>query len=132
MELSGNVLLQTLGAVLSDLQFHLHVLPDLIPPDETTLNNALSPQRGNISPFTGIEAPPPSSTCIRSHTSSFVTVFQPQCDCTVHIKALQKDMADLRPIVQRIVSEIRCTDREAAGAGKLSNFVEGDFVLVAP
>ena len=134
VERLGKELLRTLRALLSELQMRPTEWTNLIPIVQSVLNHAPSPQRGNVAPitaFTGLEPTPPVKTFIRTATSTPLTITDIQLEKSVNIHELQKRVEELHPIVQTNLDNNRKVKREAQSKGKLANFEEGDFVLVA-
>lgn len=134
VERLGKEVLRVFRSVCSELQLRPEEWTDLLPLIQSALNNAPSPQRGNVSPltaFTGSDPTPPISTFIRSSTSTPVSITDVQRERSLNIAALLSKMADLHPIVQDSVQSGRERARKAMSRGSLPNFSEGDFVLVA-
>jgi transposase InsO family protein len=134
VERLGRELLRVFRAVASELQMRLEEWPDILPLVQSVLNNAPSPSRGNVAPltaFTGQDPSPPISTFMRTETAKPVTMSQVQRERALNIEKLVAACAELHPMVQRDVQENRRRMRESRSAGKLPNFAEGDFVLVA-
>ena len=134
VERLGKELLRVSRAILSELQLQHTSWPDLVPMFQLALNNSPSPQRNNTAPltaFTRLEASPPIATFLRSATAQTVTLTQAQQERCVNISELVKRAEELHPIVQCTLTESRRRMREQHAKGKLPNFIEGDFVLVA-
>lgn len=81
--------------------------------------------------FTGLAPSTPITTFMRSDTSTPVSVNDAQIERAINIEELTASMAALRPIVQESVTENRRRAREHLSKGRLPNFSEGDYVLVA-
>lgn len=134
VERLGKELLRVLRSVCSEMQLRPEEWTDLLPLVQSALNNAPSPQRGNIPPltaFTGLNPTPPISTFIRTSTCATVALSELQRERALNISILQSKMADLHPIVQGSVQSGREKTRKTMSRGVLPKFSEGDFVLVA-
>ena len=107
---------------------------DLIPIVQSVLNNSPSPHRGNVCPFTafmGCDPTPPVLTFLRSSTTTPVTVTEAQRESALNVEELVRLCADLHQRVQSALAKHRKQSREAMSKGRLPNFTEGDYVLVA-
>ena len=134
IERLGKELLRVSRSVLSELQLSPDVWPDLLPVFQSVINNSLSPQRNNIAPitaFTGQQPSPPILTFLRSETATPITISIAQREKTLNVDSLVSFMDKLHPLIQSSLSENRRRIRDASSNGKLPNFIEGDFVLVA-
>jgi len=134
VERLGKELLRVFRAAVSELQMRFEEWPDLLPVVQSVLNNAPSPQRGNISPitaFTGMDATPPIATILRTDTATPVTVAEAQRERLFNNEALKSRLAELHPLVQNAVRTNRQQSRIAQSRGQLPNFAEGDYVLLA-
>ena len=101
---------------------------------QSALNNAPSPQRGNVAPITastGMEPSPPLATFLRTVTTKPVTLSEVQRERAINTEALTARVAELHPLVEETVRNNRQKSRDSASRGTLPNFEEGDFVLVA-
>lgn len=134
VERLGRELLRVLRSTLSELQMDHQEWPDLIPIVQSVLNNAPSPQRGNISPITafmGREPTPPIQTFLRTSTSKPVSLTELQLESMMNVEELLKLCAEIHPRVQSSLDKHRAQHRQNASRGQLPNFDEGDYVLVA-
>lgn len=134
VERLGRELLRVMRSVLSELQMPFTEWPDILPLVQSALNNSPSPQRGNISPFTafmGREPTAPIATFLRNSTTKSVTVDATKLESLMNITQLKNRVAELHPIVENTLEKNRSIGRKNASRGKLPNFTEGDFVLVA-
>ena len=134
VERLGKELIRVNRAVLSELQMRHTEWPDILPLVQSVLNNSPSPARANVSPvmaFLGREATPPIRTFLRSKTLRPVTLSEAQAERAFNVKDLIKIRDEIHPLVQQSLSSHREQSRAAASKGKLPNFEEGDFVLVA-
>lgn len=134
VERLGKELLRTFRAIVSELQMEFDEWPDLLPIVHSTLNTAPSPQRGNVSPitaFTGLKPTPPISTFVRMITGSTVDLSDMEFERISNIENLLKICSELHPTVQSSLQSNRKRARDQGSSGKLANFTEGDFVLVA-
>lgn len=130
----GRELLLVLRETLSELQMDNNEWPDLIPIVQSVLDNSPSPQRGNVFPctaFQGHEPTPPVCTFLRTGTTTPVTVSEAQLESNLNVEKLIKFCAKLHPRVNATLTKNRLQAREHASRGHLSNFEEGDYVLVA-
>jgi len=134
VERLGKELLRVFRSVVSELQMDLKEWPDLMPLVQSALNNAPSPQRGNVAPitaFTGMEPSPPIATFLRTVTTKPVTLSEVQRERAINTEALTARVAELHPLVEETVRNNRQKSRDSASRGTLPNFEEGDFVLFA-
>lgn len=134
VERLGKELMRTFRSITSELQLRPDEWPDLLPLVQSVLNNAPSPQRGNISPvtaFTGMDASPPIATFYRSITSTTISISDLQSERAFNVEALRSKIAQLHPVVQDALKSNRERIRDSRSRGSLPNFTEGDFVLVA-
>lgn len=134
VERLGKELLRIFRSVISELGMNFEEWTDLVPLVQSALNQAPAPQRGNVSPitaFTGLDPTPPVSTFLRSSTVSPITVTALQQERALNISNLLTAVAELHPTVQDTVQENRKRKRESMSKGRLPNFTEGDYVLVA-
>lgn len=134
VERLGKEMLRVFRSIVSEFQMSLDEWPDLLPVVQSALNNAPSPSRGNISPitaFVGKEPTPPIATFLRTDSVKPITVTDAQRERLINVQALKDRVAELHPLVAESVRKNRQRSREAASAGTLPNFSEGDYVLVA-
>ena len=134
MEQLGKELVRALRATVTEFQMRYEEWPDLLPLIQSALNNAPSTARDNIAPITaflGKEPTPAISTFIRTATAEPISVTDLQRERCINVRALQDRMDELHPLVQGALQSHRDNSRRAASKGRLPNFTEGDFVLVA-
>lgn len=88
--------------------FELKLCPeecrDLRPLLKSALNNAPSPQRGQVSQltaFTGLEPQPPFQIFIRTDKGADVTIKDVQEERLMKISSLKQAVADLHPVLQK-------------------------------
>lgn len=74
---------------------------------------------------------PPISNFISSSTAASVTVQDIEHERLQYVNQLQAKVAELHPVLQDALQKIRPRMREAISAGKLPNFFDGDFFLIA-
>lgn len=134
VERLGKELLRTFRAVTSELKMRPEEWVDLLPMIQSVLNNAPSPQRANVPPvkaFMGMDPTSPISTFLRTATSKPVTLTKVQEERLLNMSDLQQSVENLHPLVQETLASARDRGRKASARGKLPNFAEGDFVLMA-
>lgn len=108
--------------------------PDLLPVVQSVLNNAPSPQRGDVAPiasFTGRKPSAPVKTFLRRSSSSPVTITDVQLKLAINTEELQKFCEDIHPVVQTTLEDNSSEARRSASRGKCPNFTQGDYVLVS-
>lgn len=130
----GKEILRACRALISELQLRVDSWPDLIQIIQSVTNHSPSPQRNNIAPvsgFTGLSPSTPINTFIRSDTSALVRVNEAQIERSSNTSNLISHMEKLHPIIHDAVIENQKRAREHLSKGRLSNFSEGDYVLVA-
>jgi len=134
VERLGKEVLKVFRALVSELRMDLTEWTSLVPIVQSALNNSPSPQRGGVAPvtaFTGMKAQTPIATFMRASTGLPVTLTDAQRDRALNIAALHREVGELHPMVQQTVRTNRARHRDSASRGKLANFEEGDYVLVA-
>lgn len=134
VERLGKEILRTFRAIISELQMDFNEWPDILPMIQSILNMSPSPQRGYVSPitaFTGLKPTPPISAIVRTATSTTIEVSNIYKERLINIQALLDLCAEIHPTIQSDLQANRKRAREQASRGKLANFTEGDFVLVA-
>lgn len=127
-------LLRVFRAVTSELQMAFTEWRDILPLVQSALNNAPSPQRGNIAPITafmGREPSSPITTFLRSSIVKPITVEELQLEQALNVETLKGLMAEINPKVWDTVEANRARYRATLHRGKLPTFTEGDYVLVA-
>ena len=130
----GRELIRVLRATLSELQMDHDEWPDLIPMVQSVLNNSPSRQRGNVCPvtaFMGQEPSTPIKTFMHSSTIESVTLTDLQHESAMNVEDLLKACEDLHPRVQATLQKNRAQQRDKMSSGRLPNFHEEDYVLVA-
>lgn len=108
--------------------------PQLVPLFQSALNNAPSPERNNVAPFTaftGRSASTPVSTFLRSSDFQYVSLSEAQLESVLNVSMLIKYMDELHPLIYQNMQKEPGRNRQARIQGKLANFREGDYVLVA-
>lgn len=134
VERLGKELLRVFRAVCSELQLRPEEWPDLLPLVQSAINNAPSPQRADIPPvtaMTGMDATTPISTFYRSSKTLPVTVSDVARERVLNVDMLCKRVTELHPVIQDVLQDNRRRMRDRTSKGKLPNFSNGDFVLVA-
>lgn len=134
VERLGKEILRACRALIYELELHMDSWPDLVPIIQSIVNHSPSPQRSNIDPvtvFTRLPPPTPIKTFMQSDTSALVSVNDALVERAVNIKELISTMEKLRLIVHEAVSARRERAREHLSKGRLPNFPEGDYVLMA-
>ena len=134
IERLGKELLRVFRSVVSELQMRLEEWPDLLPVVTSAFNNAPSPSRNNIPPITafmGMDATPPIATFLRTETATLMTIEEMRHERLLTVQSLKNRISELHPVVQDALHKNRKRSRDAASRGKLPNFLEGDYVLVA-
>lgn len=134
IERLGKEILRTARSLLSELKMRLDSWPDILPVIQNAINQAPSAQRDNICPitaFTGMASKSPVTTFIRSDTAKPVTVTQAVMERNKNLTNLLNAVANLRPVVQSSLSDNRRRLRAHMSKGRMPNFMEGDYVLVA-
>lgn len=134
IERLGKELLKTARALISELKLRTHSWPDVIPIIQSAVNLSPSPQRKNIPPltaFSGLKPRQPINTFIRSDTAQVITVEQATMERLKNMTELINTMDNLHPVVQTSLQNNRERLRQHMSKGKMPNFEEGDFVLVA-
>lgn len=134
VERPGKELLRVFRAFTSELQMRSQEWSDLLSFVESVIENATSPQRAgtsSIKAMTGMDASSPISTFYRKINSVPTTITRVAQHRAINIEYLTELVDSLHPIVQNAFQENRQRIRDQASNGKLSNFNEGDFVLVA-
>ena len=134
VERLGKEILRALRALTSEFQMDFKEWTDLLPVIQSILNNSSSPHRMNVAPLTaflGMKPTPPIASFLRTSTQKAVLVTDVIRQRAVNVEALQKACAELHPLVQDTLQKNRESSRHNASKGKLANFTEGDFVLVA-
>ena len=134
VERLGRELIRVLRATLSELQMDHDEWPDLIPMVQSVLNNSPSRQRGTVCPvtaFMGQEPSTPIKTFMHSSTIESVTLTDLQHESAMNVEDLLKACEDLHPRVQATLQKNRAQQRDKMSSGRLPNFHEGDYVLVA-
>ena len=110
-------------------------MPQLVPIFQSALNNQTSPQRQNVAPITAItgrQSSNPVTTFLRCTDCHPISVTAAQLEAAVNVADLVNYMDSLYPLVHDHMQKERERIRDARGKGQLSNFPEGDYVLVAP
>ena len=134
VERLGKELLRVFQSIVSELQIKFEEWPDLLPVVQGALNNAPSPQRGNISPITcflGRDPTPPIGTFLRTKNTEMVLLEDIDRERMLNVSLLKRRVSELHPMFGMELEANRRRKRQAASRGELPNFTEGDFVLVA-
>lgn len=134
VERLGKELLRVARSVLSELKMRASDWPDILPIFTSVLNNSPSSSRSNVCPvtaFLGRKPTPPIKTFLRLLTVNPVTLTDVQMERSFHVEDLIKTCDEIHPLVQISLAKSRAQSGKSASRGKLSNFEEGDFVLVA-
>lgn len=134
VERMGKEVLRLFRAILSELQMRQNEWPDLVQVVQSALNSSPSPQRKNIAPvtiFTGLDPKTPVNSFKRAETGVVMNMTDAQQERSMNLTAVQERLANIHPLVQNTLHANRKRAREAASNGKLANFTEGDYVLVA-
>lgn len=130
----GKQLLRTAREIILDLQLRLESWPDLTPIVQGTTNTPPSKQRSSIAPipeFTGLAPSTPISIILRFDTAKVVSLTNAQREKIISTSSRVDKMEKPQPIVQFILESYREQARGRKSKEHLTNFTEGDYVLVA-
>lgn len=100
----------------------------------SVLNNASSPQRGNITAikaFISKDPTPLTLTFTLFTTSTPVTLDIAQRERAPNVQELIEIRDELHPLFANYLDKHCRRARKATSRGKLPHFIEGDFMLVA-
>lgn len=101
--------------------------PDILPVVQCALNNAPSPQRGNVAPMTafiGRQPSPPIKTFLRTTTIEVVPISDVQQERALNISKLRQVVSDLHPIVQSDLQSNQQRSRERTSRGSCPTLQE--------
>lgn len=134
VERLGREVLRHFRTIMSELELPFPEWTDIVPIVQHALNNSPSPQRKGLCPitiFTGLELSPPIATIKRTVTVKIVMFNEAAEEVSRNLSKVRDRMADLHPMVETALENNRARAREIASRGRLSNFSDGDYVLVA-
>lgn len=133
-EWPGKEILQACRSLISEILLRVDSWFELIPIIKSALSHSPSLQRINIASvaaFSGLKHSRSIMNFSRSETSTIVMVIEAELERYSNLSDLIARMKRLRPIVQDAVTKNWKRVREHTSRGRLANFSEEDYILVA-